>query len=210
MYSISRLFLAKYRICHLHENQFIRPKNRIVITLIYFMRNFTTYIKRYVLSGLAMIGSFAALAQIHPAAIGTDIADGNYAVTALTQYGLFGQYRVQATVSAASGIRKLEFPDFIGGGGFFNVWRTYTGGTLAAYNTAIDPVTQAASARWNNNFGGQTMLLPAVTSGKYYTVNISNTNGFVNDTMAVLETSYNPVSVTNVSISTSTLSCGEK
>ena len=169
------------------------------------MKNFTRVTFRLVIWAIVCLASINMNAQT-PNSIGTDLANGTYTNVATANYGLFNQYRVMATVSVASGTRKLEFPENVGS--FYNVWRTYSGGTLSAYNTMIDPVTQAASARWNNNFQGTGIMLPAITSGNYYTVNIMTNNGYNNDTMAVLETTYNPITITAVSIPIDTNTVG--
>jgi|GEM_PF-2111556 len=170
------------------------------------MGNFTKSIRKCFFATLAICSYFASVAQT-PNSVGTDLIDGNYINVATINYGLFNQYRVQATVSVGSGVRKIEFPEYVGQ--YFNVWRAYTAGqVLAGYNTVIDPVTQTASARWNNNFGGSGIMLPAVDSGYYYTINIMTNNGYNDDTMAILETSYNPVTVDSVSLPVDTNTVG--
>ena len=157
------------------------------------MKNFTRAL--LALSISAFVSFTSPLRAQTPNAIGTDIDNGSYAVHTFTLVGnLSSQYRVQASSSAASGVRKLEFPENTGS--FVNVWRAYTGGNvLGGFNTMIDPVTQAASARYNSSPGGSGILLPAITAGNYYSINIMHNRGNANDTMAVLETAYNPVSI---------------
>jgi hypothetical protein len=170
------------------------------------MKNFTHYSKAFFFAALLTTLNFGAQAQV-PAAIGTDIS-GTYVDTNLVQYGLFGQYRTSAPASIATGGSKVEFP--IAVGDYSTVWRAYAGGQiLLGYNQIID-TTQTASALYNNSYGGSGILLPAVTSGYFYTFNIQNhTSGNTsNDTMAVLETTYNPVSVTAVSIPVDTNTIG--
>jgi gliding motility-associated-like protein len=161
------------------------------------MKNFTG-ISMLFLWAFAGLISTKVSAQT-PNAVGTDIDNGTYAVNNFTLVGnLSSQYRVQATSSAASGVRKLEFPETTVS--FVNVWRAYTGGqVLSGFNTMIDPITQPASARYNSSAGGSGILLPAITSGNYYTINIMHNRGNANDTMAVLETTYDPVAITSAS-----------
>lgn len=160
------------------------------------MKNFTR------IPSVAFLCAFVSLLHLSvsaqtPNAVGTDIDNGIYAVNNFTLVGnLSSQYRVQATSSAASGVRKLEFPESTVS--FVNVWRAYLpGNVLSGFNTMIDPITQAASARYNSSSGGSGILLPAITAGNYYSINIMHNRGNANDTMAVLETSYNPVAITS-------------
>ncbi|MFY7885134.1 MAG: beta strand repeat-containing protein, partial [Dolichospermum sp.] len=77
-------------------------------------------------------------------------------------------------------------------------WRPYTSGqTLSGFNTIIDPTSASSSARYNTSFGGQSGLMPAIASNSYYTF-IVGTNSASNNTMSVLETNYNPVSISSV------------
>ena len=170
------------------------------------MRNITNYTAKLFLATVAILGFCYVQAQ-NPGAVSTDIS-GTYVDVALTQYGLFGQYRVQASSSAVSGARILEFPT--SPSTFFPVWRAYTSGqTLSGYNQMIDPATATASARYNSSAGtNSSILLPVVTAGRYYTINVMTNRGLNDDTMAVLETSYNPVTITNVSIPVDTNTIG--
>jgi gliding motility-associated-like protein len=139
------------------------------------------------------------MAQGIPAGIGTDIT-GTYNDTILTQYGLFAQYRTYVTNPVASGGSKVEFP--VAQGNFSTVWRAYTSGqVLLGFNQIID-TTQSASALYNSAFGGQGILLPAVTGGMFYTFNVQThaTGSTLNDTMGILQTLYNPVVIDSVSI----------
>jgi gliding motility-associated-like protein len=170
------------------------------------MRNFTRSIRKYVFASLAMCIGIAAVAQ-RPNAVGTNLADGNYIDVSTTNLGLFNQYRVQATSSAASGARIIEFPEYVGQ--YYNVWRSYSSGlTLAGYNIIIPPTGATAGANWNSNSGGASILLPAIDSGYYYTVNVMTNLGYANDTMAILRTIYNPVTVTSLSIPVDTNEVG--
>ena len=135
-----------------------------------------------------------------PTNLGTEVVNGSYQSYALTNLCAFSQVRLQATTSGgggsgAGGARKWEFYN----GTYVNNWRPYTAGlTLAGFNQQILPVGGTASGLYNGGSGGQSGLLPAVTSGNYYTFNIENSAGTINHNMSVLETSYNPRSITSV------------
>jgi hypothetical protein len=83
---------------------------------------------------------------------------------------------------------------------------------IPGYNQVIDPTVYSGSARYNNG-GGQDGRLPAVTSGRYYTYNITlrNNSGNYNidQFMAVLETAYNPVNITDVTRNPATPAYGQ-
>ena len=128
-----------------------------------------------------------------PTNLGTQLVNGSYVQYGLNDLGAFRQVRLQAA-STASG-RNWEFYT----GDYSNNWRPYTSGqTLNAFNAVINPATETASARYNSGFGGQSGLLPNVTSGLYYTWNVTE-NVTANNFMAVLETAYNPTTISSVS-----------
>ena len=62
-------------------------------------------------------------------------------------------------------------------------------------NTYI-PTSFANGARYNTG-GGADGLLPVITSGNYYTFNVSN-NSAADNIMALLETTFNPITVSTV------------
>lgn len=134
-----------------------------------------------------------------PTVLGTELVNGSYVTYNLNTVGGFKQIRIQALNNASSGLLKWEFCRGTVGAEDYSVnWRPYTAGqTLSAYNTFIDPATATASARYNTGFGGQGGMLPAVTASNYYTFNITN-NGSANNNMSVLETTYNPETITTV------------
>ncbi len=116
----------------------------------------------------------------------------------LASVGGFKQARFQSNQSAAASSLGWAFhigspasPDYS------TNWRPYTGGNTVSANTFI-PTSFANGARYNSGGGGADGLLPAITNGNYYTFNVSN-NMSVDNTMALLETNYNPVSITSVS-----------
>lgn len=148
------------------------------------------------------------MAQV-PTNLGTTIFSnsGAYTTYSLTQVGGFKQYRSTATNNGAASTRQWEFYSTTTANYYYN-WRPYNAGlTLANFNQVIDPTTDAASARYNSNYGGATGLLPAVTSGRTYTFNIANSTGNAGTSgnsgygnlMAVLETAYTPRTITAVS-----------
>lgn len=171
------------------------------ITLLYRKRCYTGFFS----CCLVFLCCFFSMQQVgyaQPTVLGTDIVAGPpaYVTYNLNTVGGFKQYRIQALNNATTGTIKWEFwtgtaasPNYGG-----DVWRPYSAGlTLAGYNIHIPPVGGTASALYNSGSGGQGGLLPAVTANNYYTFNISN-NGAANNNMAVLETSYNPETITTV------------
>ena len=135
-----------------------------------------------------------------PTNLGTEVINGSYQQYALTDLCSFSQVRLQATTSGGGGsglggARKWEFYN----GTYVNNWRPYTANlTLAGFNQQILPVGGTASGLYNSNTGGQPGLLPNVTANNYYTFNIEDAAGAINHNMSVLETSYNPQSITSV------------
>lgn len=135
-----------------------------------------------------------------PSELGTAAVNGAYSTYALTDYGIFRQARVQATSSAGAGVRNWEF--FEAPFDYDPAWRPYAGVlTLSGYNQQILPAAGTASALYNLGFGGTAGFLPAVTSGNYYTFNVTeySTPGTpANESMGVVETNYNPVGISAV------------
>ncbi|WP_162126239.1 beta strand repeat-containing protein [Flavobacterium phycosphaerae] len=149
---------------------------------------------------LFLIFGFTQKAFAQPTVLGTQLVNGGYSTNNLTLRGGASYVRLQATSGAASGTRNWEFATGNAASTNYSTnWRPYASGkTLSGYNTYIDPSTAEASARYNTGFGGQSGLLPAVTSGSYYTFNVG-TNGGGNNFMSVLETSYNPTAISSAS-----------
>ena len=135
-----------------------------------------------------------------PTNLGTEVVNGSYQSYALTDLCSFSQVRLQATTSGgggsgAAGARKWEFYT----NGYADNWRPYTANlTIVGFNQQILPVGGTASGLYNGGFGGQSGLLPSVTANNYYTFNIEDAAGPINHNMSVLETSYNPRSITSV------------
>ncbi|WP_324326915.1 hypothetical protein, partial [Flavobacterium sp.] len=130
--------------------------------------------------------------------LGTDINGSytNYTTNTITP-GL-KQLRVQETSNTSSGTRKWEWNS----DGYYNTWRASSNQTIAGFNQFIAPNSGNASAYWRDNYGGTSAYLPATTAGNYYTFNVSYLSGsYRNENMAVLETSYNPVSISSMTVS---------
>lgn len=132
--------------------------------------------------------------------LGTQTVNGSYTSYSLIDQGIFRQVRIQAASSAASGTRNFEF--YEAPFDYDPAWRSYTAGlTLSSYNATIPPVGGTASALFNTGFGGSAGLMRAITAGNYYTFNVTeySTPGTPqNEYMGVLETTFNPVSITSV------------
>lgn len=132
--------------------------------------------------------------------LGTQTVNGTYTSYPLADLGIFRQARVQAASSSLSGTRNWEF--YEAPFDYDPAWRPYTGGLiLTSFNQTIPPVGGTASALFNTGFGGSAGLMPAITAGRYYTFNVTeySTPGVpANEYMGVLETAFNPVSITAV------------
>jgi hypothetical protein len=118
----------------------------------------------------------------------------------LTAYGKLRQCRIQASVNLASSVGRW----FFYAGTFSPKWCPYTvSNMIPSFDSIIDPALTPGSARYNAavnppgfNFG-EDGRLPAIVSGRYYTINIgdvSNANNF----MAIWETTFNPTTLSSV------------
>lgn len=138
-----------------------------------------------------------------PAWIGTDVT-GAYTTYTLSDLGAFRQSRISTNTSTVSGTVKWEFmKDNAGSPDYTINWRPYGCClTIIGYNSAIAPVGGTASALYNTGSGGQGGYLPATTATRYYTFNITE-NSASNNSMCVLETSYNPLTISSSGISQS-------
>ena len=145
-----------------------------------------------------IIMTFDAAAQATQ--LGTQTVNGGYVSYPLSDLGIFRQARVQATSSALSGTRNWEF--YEAPFDYDPAWRPYSAGlTLAGYNMNIFPTAGTAAALFNTGFGGSSGLMPTIANGYYYTFNITeySTPGVPqNEYMGVVETSYNPVTISSV------------
>jgi hypothetical protein len=148
---------------------------------------------------LALILSFWSFESIaQPTVLGTQLVNGTYTTYDLALRGAARFVRLQATSGASSGSRNWEFATGSASSTNYSTnWRPYTSGqTLSGFNSRIDPSSANASARYNTGFGGQSGLLPAITANSYYTF-IVGTNSAANNFMSVLQTSYNPVTISS-------------
>ncbi|MFZ4796259.1 MAG: PKD domain-containing protein [Bacteroidia bacterium] len=143
-----------------------------------------------------------------PLVLGTDAANySTYVTYNLTVLGKLRQYKLQALTTTTSGQAKWEFA--IGTAASPNYttnWRPYLGPfTLFAFDSIIYPNSSPiVGAMYNSGSGGSSGFLPALTSGNYYTVNVSDSTG--NNYVAVWETTFNPA-VISVVVQNPTIVC---
>ena len=154
---------------------------------------------------VVLLGALAgSVAQAQPTVLASRTENGTYKTYNLTASltGAAAQApRILAATSFNAGV-SADWAFTAGNSGAANYafnWRPYDAGQqIPGYNQVIDPATASGSARYNGG-GGQDGRLPAVTSGRRYTYNISrNSSGGnfnINQHMAVLETTYNPVAI---------------
>ncbi len=142
--------------------------------------------------------------------LGTDLPGGSYVNNAMTDKGSFYQKRLQETGTTGSGTRKWEF----NADSYYNTWRApnTTPINIAGHNQIIAPSSSTASAYFRNSYGGgDGARLQATTNGNYYTFNLTkyyvSANVYNNQLMEVLETSYNPKSISGAVV-TFTISKG--
>ena len=151
--------------------------------------------KRILFLFIAFVG-ITAIATGQPTVLGTQLINGSYTTYDLNTVGGFKQIRLQATSAATSGARNWEFASGTAGAVNYGVtWRPYTTGQVMSVNTFI-PTTFANGARYTVN-SGSSGLLPAIVANSYYTFNVSNLAS-ADNTMALLETSYNPTAISSV------------
>lgn len=143
---------------------------------------------------LFLLLTFSVSIFAQPTFIGTMIVDGNYNTFNLNDLGAFRQVRLQATSSAGASTRIWEFAT----GNYFENWRPYTFPTTIVMNQVINPAVDAASARYNDNFGGASSWLPAITSGNFYTFNVTEFAPPTDQFMSFLETTFNPATISTV------------
>lgn len=135
-----------------------------------------------------------------PTVLGTDaVSYPTYVTYGLTALGKLRQYKFQALATTTSGQAKWEFA--IGTAGSPNYttnWRPYTGPfTIFAFDSIIPPnSTPIVGAMYNSGSGGTGGFLPALTSGRYYTVNVSDSAG--DNYIAIWETTFNPALISVV------------
>ncbi|MFY8019680.1 MAG: hypothetical protein ACOVP1_00730, partial [Bacteroidia bacterium] len=143
-----------------------------------------------------------------PSVLGTNIFSGTFSNYNLTQLGKVRQYRAQSSVSHASGVGQWLFCRGTAGTPDYSIkWNPYTINQLIpGFNTIINPAVSTGSARYNTAGagGGANGQVPATISGRYYTFNIGD-NQFIDNYMAVWETTFNPVSILSTSQSPTTV-----
>ena len=145
----------------------------------------------------------AIVAVAQPTVLGTQVINGSYVAYDLSTVGAFKQIRLQATSSASSGGRNWEFATGTSGSANYSTnWRPYTGGNTLSANTFI-PTSFSNGAKYNTSSGGASGLLPAITANNYYTFNVSN-NSSADNVMALLETTFSPVTISAVTRTPST------
>lgn len=109
----------------------------------------------------------------------------------------FRQVRFQANQSVSSGAAGWAFHTGSTGAPNYNpCFRPYTGNNTLLTNTYI-PTSFANGAKYNTGGGGSDGLLPAITSGNYYTFNATN-NVSTDNVMQLLETNFNPVTINSL------------
>lgn len=149
--------------------------------------------------------SLASFAQ--PSVLGTNIFSGAFSFYNLTQLGKLRQYRAQASTSFAAGSGQWLFCKGTSTSQDFSIkWNPYSAGkTIASFNSIINR-DSSYGALYNtaSGGGGANGQLPATISGNYYTFNIGD-NQFIDNFMAVWETTFNPVSIISTSQSPTTV-----
>ncbi|MFN8277778.1 MAG: hypothetical protein U0T84_09855 [Chitinophagales bacterium] len=151
---------------------------------------------------LTLVILISAIAAAQPTVLYTGLtsttpAPSNSRYT-LNTIGNFRQYRFQSNQTASASTIGWAFHTGSTGTPNYNpCWRPYTSGNTLSANTFI-PTTFANGARYNTFGGGADGLLPAITSGNYYTFNVQP-NASADNVMSLLETTYNPVTITAVS-----------
>lgn len=151
---------------------------------------------RNVIVTLGLLWATLAIAQ--PTVLGTQLVNGTYTTYNLTDRGGVRFVRLQATSAGTTGTRNWEFATGVAGAAVYTTnWRPYTGGQTVSFNALVDPSTTNASARYNTGSGGASGLLPAITNGSYYTVNVGK-NSTADNFMSILATTYNPKDITNL------------
>ncbi|MBD2722814.1 BNR-repeat neuraminidase N-terminal domain-containing protein [Hymenobacter armeniacus] len=170
------------------------------------------------LLGLLTVGAAPAWAQ--PSVIGTNTGDvsnsayGTYVAANLVDVGGFRQYRTQAANSTTDNVAEWQFAQGTASNvDYNNKWLPYANAGIKyripgfnqaiAPNTAYPPSTNNGTATYSAN-SGVPGGLPALTAGRYYTFNITKNAPTADNTMAVLETAYNPVAISAVAANTAT------
>lgn len=147
---------------------------------------------------LVLIAAYLpATAGAQPAVLASEMESGFYQTYLLEDKGIFRQSQILAINDQPAGGATFAFIE--GDYNYDTNWRPYASGLiLSSYNTTIVPLGGTASAVYNSGFGGADGRLPFITSGNYYTTNITEysvPSSLQNEYMAVLETTYQPVDI---------------
>ncbi|OYU97617.1 MAG: hypothetical protein CFE21_04810 [Bacteroidetes bacterium B1(2017)] len=114
--------------------------------------------------------------------------DGSYGNNSMTTAGVGSNntvftYREAANASTSSGTKFYQF----NADGYFNTWNLNT----PTYNT-VSTATWAAGAGYNGN-----IKMGATVSGSYYTFNIRKGSSYASQSMAILETAFQPKDISS-------------
>lgn len=172
-----------------------------------FIYNSNSFRKFAVTFGLLIALMFCNVIYAQPSImrINQDVS-GTYTNTDMTLRGAAFWARFQENgTGTSSGTRNWQFNS----DSYSNTWGARANNTLAAYNTVITPNTGTASGNWANacspgcynTFG----KLPATQANNYYTYNILRGTSYASQNISVLETSYNPTTISTVSQAAGTL-----
>ena len=113
-----------------------------------------------------------ATAGAQPAVLASEMESGFYQTYLLEDKGIFRQSQILAINDQPAGGATFAFIE--GDYNYDTNWRPYASGLiLSSYNTTIVPLGGTASAVYNSGFGGADGRLPFITSGNYYTTNIT-------------------------------------
>ena len=143
------------------------------------------------------ISSYAQLYRL-----GTDCGGGDdfggsngfYSTYPMNDRGTYLQQRILENFTTNAGSRQWEFYEL----DYINSWRapSNTPINITGHNQVIPSNVATASAYFRNAYGGgDGARLLNTTIGNYYTFNLQK-NGYANSYMAVLETAYNPKTMT--------------
>ncbi|MBS1731994.1 MAG: hypothetical protein JST02_01740, partial [Bacteroidetes bacterium] len=167
-------------------------------------QNRTAWLFRLLFAVLALSSLFLAnnaFAQPAAMSINQDVS-GTYTNTAMSLQGGAFRARFQENgTGTSSGTRNWQF----NADGYFNTWGVLsTNGsssvTLSGYNSVVVPNAATASANFEGGPGYNSKgRLPATQANFYYTYNIMKGSSYASQSMSVLETSFNPVSLNTVS-----------
>ena len=159
--------------------------------------NPTNWLKHLLFISIMALSAISAYAQptVLYTSLTTTTPSPSNSRFALSTVGGFKQARFQSNQTATSGAQTWAFHQgTTGSTDYSSNWRPYTAGNTLSVNTYI-PVGFANGARFNGG-GGSDGQLPAITSGNYYTFNVSNTSS--DNTMQLLETNFSPKTISSV------------